>query len=58
MDMTPDEVRRRLGEHASDAEIVAVAEWYATLAHEVARFPYADLRIVEPPLHFIPGPRR
>jgi hypothetical protein len=57
MDLTPDEVRRRLASEATDAEVATLVEWYAATARAVASFPADDLRAVEPPLRSTPGPR-
>jgi cytochrome c553 len=53
-----DEVRRVVGVALSDAEVEALAAYYATLARSVAAFPADDLRRTEPPLRSIPGPVR
>ena len=49
-------IRALVGRQATDAEVAALAEWYANLARRVAAFPWADLKGVEPPLRSTPGP--
>jgi len=51
-----EEVRRIVGVELSDAEVEALATYYANLARSVAAFPADDLRRTEPPLRSIPGP--
>ncbi len=52
------EVRRVVGVALSDAEVQALATYYANLARSVAAFPAEDLKRIEPPLRSIPGPAR
>jgi cytochrome c553 len=51
-----EEVRRIVGVELSDAEVEALAAWYANLARGVAAFPAEDLKWTEPPLRSVPGP--
>ena len=51
-----DEVRRVVGVELTDAEVEALATYYANLARSVAAFPAEDLKRTEPPLRSIPGP--
>jgi hypothetical protein len=57
MSVTIDQIREIVGVELSEAEAQALAESYAGLARNVARFPAADLKAVEPPLRSIAGPR-
>jgi hypothetical protein len=57
LSLTPDEVRRVVGLELSDQEVAALIEGYASLERNVAAFPAADLKRVEPPLRSIAGPR-
>jgi hypothetical protein len=45
-----------VGVELSDEEAQALAAVYASLARNVAAFPSADLKQVEPPLRSVPGP--
>jgi len=56
--MSPDEVRRVVGDAISQAEAEALAEWYANVSRGVSAFPQAELKGIEPPLRSIPGPSR
>lgn len=56
--MTADEVARIVAGGISADEAQALMDWYAALAANVARFPAADLKQVEPPLQSTPGPQR
>ena len=51
-----EEVRRIVGVELTDAEVEALATYYASLARSLAAFPAADLKGTEPPLRSIPGP--
>jgi hypothetical protein len=55
--LSPDEVRRRIGTPLTDMEARALADWYASLSAAVAGFPTPHLKEVEPPLRSVPGPR-
>jgi hypothetical protein len=56
-----EEIRRvvgvAVGVKITDAEVAALADWYANLARSVAEFPAPDLKAVEPPLRSIAGPK-
>jgi hypothetical protein len=53
-----DEVRRIVGPTLTEEEARALVEWHTALARNVAAFPAADLRGVEPPLRSTPGPEQ
>jgi hypothetical protein len=56
-DVTPDQVRRAIGDQLTEAQANALVDWYAALATAVADFPEKDLKGTEPPLRSTPGPR-
>jgi hypothetical protein len=55
--MTPDLVRQLVEAPVSDEQASALADWYNALEAQVARFPEAELKGVEPPLRSTPSPR-
>jgi hypothetical protein len=56
--MSPEDVRRIVGEAVTDAEAAALLEWYAALTRGLEAFPKVEMNPLEPPLRSTPGPRR
>ena len=54
--LLPPQVREIVGVELADQDAAALSAWYAGFASGVAKFPAADLKQVEPPLHSVPGP--
>jgi hypothetical protein len=53
--LSVDQVRELLPEHAlSEQDAEALAAIAAAMTRAVAAFPYAELRMVEPPLRSLP----
>ncbi len=55
-ELTPARVRESVGAAVTEVQARGLAEWYAALVRDLAAFPEADLREVEPPLRSMPGP--
>jgi len=55
--MTPEQVRQLVDPPVSDEQATALADWYDALAAQLARFPDAELKGLEPPLRSTPSPR-
>ena len=56
LEAVQDSLRAVLGPHLAHDEADALADWYITIAGSVARFPFEELRYLEPPLRSTPGP--
>ena len=56
-EITPELVRLLVAGDVDDDAARALVDWYASMARDVAAFPEAELRGVEPPLRSTAGPR-
>jgi hypothetical protein len=51
-----EQIRAIIGTELTEDATEALARWYAAFARDVAKYPAADLKCVEPPLRSTPGP--
>lgn len=57
VEMTADEVRKRVGADISDAEVAELIAAYKVLARGIDTFPLSALHGLEPPVRSVAGPR-